>query len=267
MSKDRTIVPDPPASGPSGRRDKRTIRYQAIAEDLRRRIVDAEFPAGNLLPSEADLSAQYKASRVTVRRSLEALRADGLVDSRQGFGWFVAADPLRQDLRHLGTIEAQLHAVGIESARRILSFSFITAPAAVAATLGTNDVLEVQRLNLADGQPFAVVTVWCPADLGAQLSRADVERSSFLEQLPVEIGGASQTIGARAASAEISHLLDIPLGSPVLVAERVTRTNEGRAVLMSRHVFAGHRTEFAVELPAADAEALGPTGLRLVDDA
>ena len=42
-------------------------------------------------------------------------------------------------------------------------------------------MLEVRRLNLADGQPFALVTVWCPEELGAELSRADVERASFLE--------------------------------------------------------------------------------------
>lgn len=256
-----TSEPDGTPSGGS----KRRIRYQAIAEDLRRRIAADEFPAGTLLPSEAELSASYEVSRVTVRRALEALRADGLVDSRQGFGWFVAADPLRQELRELGTIESQLSSVGMRSERRILSFSFVQAPPHVAETMGETEVLEVRRLNLADGQPFAVVTVWCPADLGSRLSRADVERSSFLEQLPVEIGGARQTIGATAASPELARLLEVPVGSPLLVADRVTHAVGGRIILMSRHVFAAHRTEFVVELPAAAAGALGPAGLRVVE--
>ncbi len=244
---------------------KRRIRYQSIAEDVRRRIVDGELQPGVLLPSESELSGRYSVSRVTVRRALEALRGDGLIDSRQGFGWFVATDPLRQELRELGTMESQLRAVGMSSERRILSFSFVTAPPAVAQTLRDDEVLEVRRLNLADGQPFAVVTVWCPARLGAQLSRSDVERSSFLEQLPVEIGGASQTIGARAASEETAKLLDIPVGSPLLVADRVTRSADGATVLISRHEFAAHRTEFVVELPAAVASGLGPAGLRVVE--
>lgn len=242
----------------------RTIRYQVIADDLRRRVVSGEFPAGNLLPSESELSAEYAASRVTVRRALEALRSERLVDSRQGFGWFVAADPLRQELHRLGTIESQLRAAGLASERRILSFSFIEASPRVRDILGERQVLEVRRLNLADGQPFALVTVWCPEELGAELSRADVERASFLEQLPVELGGASQTIGAEAAQADVAQLLDVPVGSPLLVAERVTRTVSGRPVLVSRHVFAAHRTEFAVELPAA-TDVLGPAGLRLVE--
>ncbi|MFN8053437.1 MAG: GntR family transcriptional regulator [Acidimicrobiales bacterium] len=249
-------------SDPTGA--NRTIRYQVIADHLRQRVSSGEFAAGALLPSESELSAEYEASRVTVRRALEALRAERLVDSRQGFGWFVAADPLRQELHHLGTIDSQLRAAGLTSERRILSFSFTEAPSRVADILGERNVLEVRRLNLADGQPFALVTVWCPEALGAELSRADVERASFLEQLPVEFGGASQTIGAEAASAETGKLLDVPVGSPLLVAERVTRTVSGRPVLVSRHVFAAHRTEFAVELPAA-ADVLGPAGLRLVE--
>jgi GntR family transcriptional regulator len=125
-------------------------------------------------------------------------------------------------------------------------------------------VLEVRRINLADDQPFALVTVWCPEDLGAGLSRDDVERASFLEQLPVTLGGAHQTIGAAAAEAGDAELLGIPVGAPVLIAERVTRSTSGRNVLVSEHVFPAHRTRFAVELPVDDG-AIDPAGLRLVE--
>jgi len=242
----------------------RIIRYQSIADDLRRRLGSSEFAAARVLPSESELSEQYEASRVTVRRALEVLRAEGLLDSRQGFGWLVAGEPLRQDLSRLDTLEAQLSNAGIRSERRILSFGFVDPPDRVRTVLGGRSVLEVRRLNLADGEPFARVTVWCPELLGASLSRDDVERATFLEQLPVRLGGATQTIGAELVTDADAELLDVPPGSPVLVAERITRSDEGRPVLMSEHVFPAHRTRFAVELPADDG-SLQPTGLRLVD--
>lgn len=242
----------------------RTIRYQVIADELRRRLAVGEFEAGHVLPSESDLSAQYEASRVTIRRALEALRAEGLVESRQGFGWLVSGEPLRQDLSRLATLEGQLAAAGARSERRILSFGFVPAPTRVRELLSERTVLEVRRLSLADGRPFARVTVWCPERLGASLSRDDVERASFLEQLPVRLGGATQTIGAEAASDEDAGLLGIPPGSPVLVAERITRNASGRPVLVSEHVFPAHRTRFTVDLPVDDG-LLNPTGLRLVD--
>jgi GntR family transcriptional regulator len=243
---------------------RRSVRYQAIAGDLRGRIAAGEFAGGRLLPSEAQLAGQFSASRVTVRRALEALHEEGLVDSRQGLGWFVAADPLRQALGRLGTIEAQLTDAGIASERRVLDFGFVAAPARVRKVLGVRRALEVRRCNLADGHPFARVTVWCPEQLGKGLSLADVERAPFYELLDAELGGATQTIAAAAATNADAELLEIPPGSPVLLCRRTTRTAGGDAVLYSEHVFAAHRTEFVVDLPVAD-RSMAPSGIRLVE--
>ena len=242
----------------------RTVRYRAIADDLRERVAAGEFAAGRLLPSEAALSAAYDASRVTVRKALELLRSEGLLDSRQGFGWFVAAGAVRQALGRLATIEGQLASSGVEPGRRVLDFGFVRAPRWVRDVLGVDTVLRVRRVNLADGAPFARVTVWCPESLGARLSRDDVEQSSFYELLDVPLGGAVQTIGAAAASSSDAALLEVPVGSPVLRCERVTSTVDGRPVLVSEHVFPAHRTEFVVDLPAAD-RSMAPSGLRLVE--
>jgi GntR family transcriptional regulator len=242
----------------------REVRYQEIAGELRRRVAAGEFAGGRLLPSEAQLATTFAASRVTVRRALEELHDEGLIDSRQGLGWFVAADPLRQSLGRLGTIEAQLADAGIASERRVLDFGFVTAPARVRKILGVRRVLEVRRCNLADGHPFARVTVWCPERLGKALSLADVERAPFYELLDTHLGGASQTIAATAATDEDADILEVPTGSPVLMCRRTTRTTDGDAVLYSEHVFAGHRTEFVVDLPVAD-RSMAPSGLRLVD--
>jgi GntR family transcriptional regulator len=240
-----------------------SFRYQEIAAALRGRIGEGEFPGGRLLPSESDLSAQYEASRVTIRKALEALREDGLIDSRQGFGWFVAADPVRQTLGRLGTIESQLADSGVTAKRQVLDFGFVRAPRHVAAALDCVRVLEVRRLNLADGIPFARVTVWVPEDLAGELSRSNVERTSFYELLPVVVGGAVQTIAAAAASEDDAVLLEIPVGSPVLRCQRITSSVDDRVVLFSEFVFPAHTTEFVVDLPHAEA-SMAPSGLRLV---
>jgi len=242
----------------------REIRYRTIADDLRQRVTAGEFAAGRLLPSESELSESYAASRITVRKALELLRDEGLVDARQGLGWFAAVDPLRQTLGRLGTIESQLAASGMRSDRRILAFGFVPSPPRAREVLGATTVLEVRRLNLADGEPFARVTVWCPDDLGAHLSRADVERAPFYELLDVPLGGAVQTIGAALVTPDDARLLEVPPGSPVLRCERTTSTHDGRPVLLSEHVFPAHRTEFVVELPMSEP-SIAPSGLRLVD--
>jgi GntR family transcriptional regulator len=247
----------------------RELRYLTIADDLRRQVGTGSSPAGRILPSEAELSRAYGASRVTVRKALEQLRGEGLVDSRQGYGWFIVGHPVRQTLARLGTIEEQLAASGIEAERRVLEFGFTAATGRPRAVLGCDTVLRVRRLNLAEGAPFARVTVWVPEHLGAGLSRNDVAASSFYELLPVrlavELGGAVQTIGASAADADDARLLDVPVGSPLLRCERVTSTVAGEPVILAEHVFAALRTEFVVELSAGDP-SIAPSGLRLVDE-
>jgi GntR family transcriptional regulator len=240
----------------------RKIRYQEIADELRRRAREA--PSGSLLPSESELSAEFDASRVTVRRALELVREDGLIAARQGFGWFVATEPVRQSLERLGTIEDQLELSGRVATRRVVDFAFVAAPDYVTDVLGGGKVLRVKRINLADGEPFAVVTVWCLAELGQKLSMDDVEQKPFYELLEVQLRGARQTIGAESASVDEAALLAVPAGAPLLKCVRVTTDASGRPVLMSEHLFPAHRTEFVVDLPQ-DAPSITPTGLRLTE--
>ena len=89
----------------------------------------------------------------------------------------------------------------------------------------------MRRVNLADGVPFARVTVWCPVAWPRGLPRDDLERSSFYDLLPVVLGGATQTIGAAAASADDAALLEVPVGAPVLRCGRVTDVGDGQPVL------------------------------------
>jgi GntR family transcriptional regulator len=232
------------------------MRYLELADALRARLAVGNHAVGGALPSEAQLGRDYAVSRVTVRRSLELLRREGLVTSRQGAGWFVALDPVRQPLGRITTIEAALEATGAVASRDIVEFRFEPAPAQVAAALGIEpgaDVLRVKRVVRADGEPFAVVTVWVPGDLGADLSRADVERSPFYDLLPlrgVELGRAIQTIDADALDTADARLLDVAVGTPVLICRRVTYAATGRAVLTSEHRYPSGRTHLEIEFPS-----------------
>jgi GntR family transcriptional regulator len=250
----------------------RRVIYRELAESLREDIESGSYGAGSLLPSEASLGASFGVSRVTVRKALESLRSDGLVEYRQGLGWMVAGEPIPQSLDALVSIERQLADTGRASVREITDFGFVAAPPVVAPFLGPR-VLEVGRVNLVDGQPFARVTVWCREDLGLDVSRADVARSSFYDLLGEGPARAVQTIGAEAMDPTDAELLGVPTGSPALIVRRVTYGADGRVMLVSEHRFPGHLTEFVAELapspvewPATDDDGIGPPGLRLVDE-
>jgi GntR family transcriptional regulator len=229
------------------------VRSADLVDALRARIAAREIGPRGALPSELDLAREYGTSRVTVRRALDQLRREGLVTSRRGAGWFVAVDPVRQPLGRVTTVEAALEAAGARPERRVLGFRFVTAPAAVVNALRIADhdeVLQVERVNLADDDPFALVTVWVRGDLGADVSRADVERSPFYDLLPLrglELGTAHQIITAEIADATTAAHLACEVGDPLLVVRRTTHDAAGAPVLYSEHRYPAARTTFEIE--------------------
>ena len=72
-------------------RPRRANLVERVSADLRRTILSGIIPVGGRLPSEAVLTDTYKVSRTVVREAIAALRADRLVEARQGAGVFVLA--------------------------------------------------------------------------------------------------------------------------------------------------------------------------------
>jgi GntR family transcriptional regulator len=228
--------------------EPRAPRYLRLRDELAETLANGELAPGALLPSEGDLAARYNVSRVTVRRALSLLKDQGVVESRQGFGWFVADEPMRQSLDVLTTIDDQIAAAGRRPARRLLSFAFGPAPAHVAHILGATSVLEISRLNLADGEPVGRNTAWVAEHLARGLSIEAVESQSLHRLLPATVGSATQTITAERASAGDAKLLGVTAGTPLLRFNRTTRDGAGDVILYSEAVYNPKRTEFTVEL-------------------
>ena len=240
----------------------RELRYVQIASELRRMIARGEIASGRLLPSESELAHEHQASRVTVRRALAQLKHEGVVDSRQGFGWYVVGAPLRQSLRDLTTIERQIRASGREPSREIVHFAFTPTPSTLTEVLRTAVVLEITRIDRIDREPFATATVWVRADLAQGLSPRALKQRPLSEQLGIELGGATQTITAVSATKQDAELLGIPRGAPLLRVERTTSDVDGRPVLRSQALYNPLLTELVAELPPA-VHDLEP-GLRLI---
>jgi GntR family transcriptional regulator len=222
-----------------------------IAAELRRLVTSGQIAPGQLLPSESELADEHRVSRVTIRKALAQLKRDGIVDSRQGFGWYVIGHPLRQSLRDLTTIERQIRAAGREPSRELLRFALRPTPPSLTEVLATESVLEVARIDRIDGQPFATATVWVRADLAAGLSPRALERGPLSDQLGVKLGGATQTITAIGATKEDAGLLGVPNGAPLLRVERTTWDVDGRAILRSEARYNPLLTELVADLPPA----------------
>jgi GntR family transcriptional regulator, transcriptional repressor for pyruvate dehydrogenase complex len=74
----------------------RGSRVALVGAALRRMILSGAVPVGQKLPGELGLAAEHGVSRTVVREAIASLRADGLVEARQGAGVFVTATAVRK---------------------------------------------------------------------------------------------------------------------------------------------------------------------------
>ena len=71
-----------------GTNEGKQLKYFQLMEDLKAKILTGEIQAGDKLPSENELSAQYKISRQTVRKALSMLQNAGYIYAEHGRGTF-----------------------------------------------------------------------------------------------------------------------------------------------------------------------------------
>ena len=252
-------------------------RFAALADDLRHRITigDLGVDAGSsgALESEAALGRRYGVSRVTVRRALEELRTEGLVESRPGAGWFTVGAAFHQTLA-LGTFRHAASAVeeaGKNVARRVVEFAYRPVSPAIVAALGLAleaEVLFSRSVRSVDGVPLDLVDEWVPAGIAGHVSRLDAEVTgiwSSLRQHGHQIDTVRQTITAGVATAADADLLRVRAGSPLLLIRRVASDGGGRALALSDHRYLAHRFSLEVEFRGwPTASAAQPPGLQSI---
>jgi len=204
---------------------------------LKDEIARGAYPDGALLPGEQKLAVEFDVSRVTVRRALDVLHRDGLIEKRPGSGTFVRS--ARSGAAFSGdfaTLMPQLIEMGQKTEARLLSFSYRVPTAAVAAALGLEAGARVQtavRVRLIDGQPFSHLTTHVPEPIACNYSEADLAGTPLfrlLERGGVRIDNATQSVTATLATPETAEALGVPVGAALLGIERVVRDENERGV-------------------------------------
>jgi GntR family transcriptional regulator len=149
-----------------------TPRYRIVYDSLKERILAGDYPPGVALPSESRLVHDYGVSLITVRRALQELVLDGLIERRQGVGSFVR-EVSRGVVVGLSSFDADVAEGRLRLARELLSDSEMSAPADVAARLripAGSTVRYLSRLDRQGAVPFSVDEVFIPPALARSVT-------------------------------------------------------------------------------------------------
>lgn len=240
--------------------------HEQISGRLREEIRTGALPPDSQLPSEKELCRRFDVSRVTVRRALQTLEADGLIYRRQGLGSFVCDRRMAQGLVRLTDFAQDLSRAGLEASSRVLYQEHEACPSTVADRLGVEPatrILRLDRLRLGDGVPIALDRTWIPLYYAQLLDGHDLSSETLYQVLEREYGipalSGRYRITARSADPTIAEALGVPAGEALLVIERTTRTVGERALYFQRRHYRSDRLVYELEL-ARDPDDIGPGG-------
>jgi len=215
---------------------------------LRDEIISGMLAPGDQLPGELRLAEMHGISRVTLRRALDGLMADGLIERRPGSGTVVRARGAQpaQIIADFATLMPQLRRMGDETTARLLSFSYGNPPPQIAEALGIEEGTRVQRavrLRLTEGLPFSHLTTHVPGSIAEGYSEADMATTPLfrlLERRGVAVDHARQTVSAILATPDVAEALEVAAGTALISLTRVVFDAEGNGV---EHLVALYRPD------------------------
>jgi len=210
------------------------LKRVQIAGALRDAILSGSYGVGALLPGENELAQRYDVSRGTIRRALEGLAEDRLIETRTGVGSFVTFDgnPLN-DSASWGTA---LATSGVHAQATILRIERITDPE-LAAEVGTDvlDFLALDRVrHVADGQAVSIERSRVPAvgvlALAPEQGLIDGSLSRTMAAAGLVAHHGEQWVSVAALDAADASVFGRRTGDLFLNSARIARDSEGRFV-------------------------------------
>jgi len=228
--------------------------YYQVAQQLEHAIESGALAPGTRLDGELALANLLGVSRPTLRRAIEYLVDRGYLVRRRAVGTQVVHPKVRRPVE-LTSLYDDLTASRKDPRTKVLSLTRVPASDRVAHALGLEDgteVVAVERLRYADGQPLALMRNWLPVDL-VPLDAGQLERGGLYQLMRaagISLHLASQRIGARGASGAEARLLRARKGEPVLTMERSTYNENGQPVELGDHIYRASLYSFEIVLVA-----------------
>jgi len=115
--------------------------HRKLGDAIRRAVEQGLLPAGERLPAERELAKRLAVSRSTVVTALDALRIEGLLESRQGSGTRVRKDAGGERMPAGGVPLSPVYRSLIESHDNVISLACAIFPAHPAVAEALADVV------------------------------------------------------------------------------------------------------------------------------
>ena len=231
-------------------RSNPTPLYRQLRRSLREAINEDVLAPDDSLPAERDIAEDFGVSRITVRKAIEGLVEEGLLDRRHGAGTFVASR-IQKNMATLSSFSEDIASRGWQASSQWLSKAEARVTPSESLALGLPPetvVYRFDRIRFAEDKPLALEHAIVPASCLPSLDAVGTSLYAALELTGNRPKKALQRLQAIAFDAEQARLLGVDEGDPGLFIERHGYLDDGRIVEVTRSYYRGDAYDFVAEL-------------------
>ena len=230
--------------------DRQQPLYRQIQAVIRDAVADRTLRPDDALPPERELAAEFGVSRITIRKALEGLVAEQVLDTHHGSGTFVRSR-VEKNFAQLTSFSEEMQARGMTPSSRWISRSEGTVSPEEALTLRSSPgtrVYRFSRVRLADDSPMAIEYATVLASCLPSLDAVDKSLYVALRETGGRPVRALQRLSALLLSTEQAELLGAAAGDAGLLVERVGFNEDGTAIEFTQSYYRGDTYDFVAEL-------------------
>lgn len=207
------------------------LGHNVLRERFKTRIVAGEWAPGALIPAEEDIATEYKCSRTTVNRALQALAEAGMLERKRGAGTRVKTALVKRAHFDISVVRHEVETAGGVYKHQLLLRKITQAPAYVKKRLNLGarqKALHLQTIHFADEQPHAYEDRWVNIDAAPRIIDAPFDEISANEWLVKNIPYTNGEIifTAAQASKHITEIMATPIDAALMCVDRTTWLGE-----------------------------------------
>lgn len=236
--------------------DVRLARYLQISDAIQQRILAGEWKPGDTIPAESILAEDYNVALGTMRKAIQDLMSNGLLERRHGVGTFVRRADFNKSLFRFFRFTNDKGERAIPESR-ILNLTVVPAPSEPASKLGLTTkekVIWISRLRLLDNEPVLIEDIWLPLAKFEPLLNIDTAQFPNLlyplyeQTCNVAVVSANEELMVEKASAEHARALRLAPKDPVILIERIAADVTGQPLEWRRSRGAAEKFRYQINI-------------------
>lgn len=230
--------------------------YYKLYTQLKESIDKGQYTRGDKLPTEKELCEKHSVSRLTVRRALEELRREGIIERQKGRGTFVREIKREERLTNLTGFTDEANREGKKAHSKVLENRLVKIPSGTVSEFempAEGMVVLLKRVRYLNDEPYAIEEAYLNPNADIRLLNImdrNMEKESLykilLNEFNLNISYAEEEMELTRLDQDAAVHLNQNEGDYAILRRRYTFTKDGKCVEYVSSLYRGDKYKFKI---------------------